>query len=139
MKQVIVYRKDLNTSKGKMAAQVGHAAVCAAKASELKDFRVTEKWFEELMMKIVLEIDGDECMTALERIKQLYNICTNLGLPCFLVVDAGRTEIDPGTVTCLGIGPCDAESIDAVTGHLKLFKDEDYTPSLLQRIKGFFR
>ena len=42
------------------------------------------------------------------------------GIPNFLVVDAGRTQIPTSTVTVLGLGPDEDEIIDKVTGDLKL-------------------
>ena len=43
-------------------------------------------------------------------------------LPCHVVTDAGRTEVDPGTATCLAIGPQRPAAIDEVTGELHLLR-----------------
>lgn len=42
-------------------------------------------------------------------------------IPHFLVKDAGLTQVKPGTVTALGVGPIEENKIDKITGKLKLF------------------
>ena len=42
------------------------------------------------------------------------------GLKTALIQDAGHTVLEPGTVTCLGIGPDEDKKIDRITGSLKI-------------------
>lgn len=109
LKQVIVVRRDLNLSKGKLAAQVAHAAVSAADKSKWK-----REWLGEFQKKSVLR-----CENVGELI-DIFNDAKESGLPTELIRDAGRTHIAPGTVTCVGIGPAPEDEIDRVTGELKL-------------------
>lgn len=110
-KQVILVRKDLKLSKGKLAAQVAHAAVeCVLKTPRSK----LDAWKAEGMKKIVLTIKN------LEELHTFIQKANSAGLITALITDAGMTEIPAGTTTCLGIGPDEDEKIDAVTGKLKL-------------------
>ena len=45
----------------------------------------------------------------------------DVGLTNSLITDAGLTEVPPGTVTCLGIGPATETKINEITGKLSLF------------------
>lgn len=114
MKLVIVTRKDLNLSKGKLAAQVGHASVeCALKAMKYNRSSFDD-WMAHGQKKSVVK-------TASERdFYELKSIAERAGLSTALIKDAGHTEIAPGTVTVLGIGPGDDLTVDKVTGHLSL-------------------
>ena len=113
-KMVIVVRADLKLSKGKTAAQAAHAAVNCAFASKKKDPRTFDKWFAEGQKKVVLKVQD---------LKELYEIkamADASGLVNSLITDAGRTEIEPGTVTCLGIGPSTDSMLDKITGDLSM-------------------
>lgn len=44
----------------------------------------------------------------------------SLGLPTYIVHDAGRTQIPAGSQTVLAIGPAPKSQLDVVTGHLRL-------------------
>ena len=114
MKQAIVVRTDLNMGKGKIAAQAAHASLTAAEATEKRKPRWYQSWKEEGQAKIVLKVDSE---TALG---ELYKRAQSAGLPSALIEDRGLTQLDPGTVTCLGVGPAPDAEIDAVTGKLKL-------------------
>ena len=48
-------------------------------------------------------------------------VAASEGLYISAVHDAGRTEVAPGTNTCLAIG-FNSNVIDTITGHLKLYK-----------------
>ncbi len=110
-KQVILVRKDLKLSKGKMSAQCAHASSEAVLKSHKDDI---SKWRNAGMKKAVLEVKTKE---DLFKYKQQ---AEDTGLVVSLITDAGRTELEPGTVTCLAIGPDTEEKIDKITGELKL-------------------
>lgn len=37
-----------------------------------------------------------------------------------MIRDAGRTQVEPNTITVLAIGPANSRELDLITGHLKL-------------------
>lgn len=113
-KQVIVFRADLKMSKGKIAAQAGHAAVSAAEEARRNHRDWFEAWLEEGQCKVVLKVKNEDELLELEKKAK------ELGLPNALITDRGLTEIPPGTITCLGIGPAPAEKVDKITGKLPL-------------------
>jgi PTH2 family peptidyl-tRNA hydrolase len=114
-KQVVVFRSDLRLSKGKVAAQAGHAAVSAAEEAR-RHYKVWwENWLDEGQCKIAVKVKNEKELLELEKQAK------ELALPCALIVDRGLTEIPPGTVTCLGIGPAPVEKVDKLTGKLPLF------------------
>ncbi len=110
-KQVILVREDLKLPKGKIGSQVAHASVEALLKSHKDDI---EKWKKEGMKKVVLKVkDLDELQKYKKEAE--YN-----GLVTGMITDMGKTVVDPGTTTCLGIGPDTEEKIDKVTGNLKM-------------------
>jgi len=113
-KMVIVFRSDLQLSKGKAAVQAGHAAVSAAEEARKHRREWWDEWFAEGQRKIAVKVKSEKELHELEK------VALELGLPCALIVDRGLTEIPPDTVTCLGIGPAPAEKVDKLTGNLQL-------------------
>ena len=66
-KLVIVVRTDLGISKGKMAAQVAHAAVnCALKAKK-SDSSNFNKWFSEGQKKVVVKCQNESTLRELQQ------------------------------------------------------------------------
>jgi len=113
-KMVIVARRDLDLSKGKLAAQAGHAAVeCTLKALRYAREDL-DAWLEEGQMKAVVKVPSEKEFYALKQAAERAGLCTAL------ITDAGHTEIPAGTVTVLGIGPGPEAAVDKVTGHLSL-------------------
>ena len=55
-----------------------------------------------------------------EEIEELRKQAITHGLPNVIIRDAGMTELPPGTLTVIGIGPAKVEAVDEVTKELKL-------------------
>lgn len=113
-KMVIVKRTDIKLSQGKLAVQVAHAAVNCALSCKKNNTRWFKAWYNEGQKKVVVK-GGN-----LKDIFELKAIAESLGLETSLITDAGKTEIEPGTITCLGIGPAPSPEINKVTGSLPL-------------------
>jgi len=113
-KQILVFRQDLQLSKGKIAAQAGHAAVSAAQDAYNHQKKWWEAWLYEGQRKIAVKVADEKELRKLEKAAE------DVGLPHALIVDAGLTEIPEGTVTCLGIGPAPADRVDRLTIKLRL-------------------
>jgi PTH2 family peptidyl-tRNA hydrolase len=113
-KQVIVVRRDLDMGKGKVAVQVAHAAVSAAEEARRRFTEWWDAWLREGQCKVAVRVDSEEEIFQLERKSK------ELRLPFALVTDRGLTQIEPGTVTCLGIGPAPSSLVDTLTGGLNL-------------------
>ena|SRR3990172_4594027 len=111
MKQAIIVRIDLKMGKGKIASQCSHASI----ASFLKSNDLAKNiWLKEGMKKIILKAKDEKELRA------LYKKAKKESLPCELIEDRGLTQIEPGSTTCLGIGPADEKRIDKITEKLKL-------------------
>ena len=114
IKQVIIVRSDIEMGKGKMAAQVAHAALMSYLEANREHKAIADEWLRNGEKKIVLKIDDPDKM------KRLFDAFKYKGIPCALVSDAGLTQLPPGTKTALGIGPWMSSEIDAFTSALKL-------------------
>jgi PTH2 family peptidyl-tRNA hydrolase len=124
IKQVIVMRKDLNMSKGKMVTQGCHASI-AFLTNKMKDnlsnpealwwvnlSQAEKEWVYGTFFKVCVGVDSE---------KELLDIGYNavmLGLSVKYIEET--TGFDEPTFTCLAIGPDYSSKIDPVTKHLKL-------------------
>ncbi|RME31689.1 peptidyl-tRNA hydrolase [Candidatus Woesearchaeota archaeon] len=116
MKQVIIVRADLRLPKGKAAAQAAHASVEAVLRSlgSAAGRERVKVWRQEGMAKIVLKA-ADE-----KELLRLLQLAKDEGCTTALITDAGRTVVEPGTRTCIAVGPADDDVLDALFGRLKL-------------------
>lgn len=132
VKQVIVVRKDLKMRKGKLAAQVAHAAMKilldGAYTADVNfdggdmealviplENEGLKKWLRGPFTKVVVGCkDEEELLDLAEQSRKL-------GFPTALITDSGATEFHGvPTKTCVAIGPASSVAIDELTGNLKL-------------------
>lgn len=99
--------------RGKLAAQVAHAAVGSFIAASAE---AQQAWLNNGMPKIVLKVDDEADLI------RLYDLALGQNIPAQLIKDAGRTVIPKGTLTCLGLGPASSNELDELTGELKLLR-----------------
>jgi peptidyl-tRNA hydrolase, PTH2 family len=115
LKQVIIVRKDLGMTCGKIAGQVAHAAVMAMEKTSIYNPKWVTDWKDENgQIKVVLKVN------SYNELNEYFIDTINAKLPVVKVHDAGKTQIEPNTVTCIGIGPVPSECIDPIVKGLKL-------------------
>ena len=118
MKMTVCVRKDIRMSPGKIASQVAHACLQLATNLDSSPSRKekVKEWQADSNEKIVvLECNSLDDMTLIQA------KASELGVATASIADAGRTEISPGTVTCIAVGPSNEQIIDKITGQLKLY------------------
>ncbi|KAI8955194.1 PTH2-domain-containing protein [Xylaria longipes] len=121
-KLVLVVRTDLGMTKGKIAAQCSHATLAcyktlsrsAARQPTSAEAKILQRWERLGQAKIAVQVKSqDELLTLMGKAR-------SLGITAEVIQDAGRTQIDPGSLTVLGVGPAPKSLVDQVTGGLKL-------------------
>ena len=114
VKMVFIINSELKMGKGKIAAQVGHAAVSSTLKSGEKNPELLEAWLASGQKKICVKGEDSEHLLKLEK------RCKENGITAVKIHDAGHTQIPAGSLTVLSLGP-DMESIlDYISGDLKL-------------------
>jgi PTH2 family peptidyl-tRNA hydrolase len=119
VKQVIVMRKDLNMSKGKMITQGCHASVAflthlirGYNEESLLLSKAEREWVYGTFFKVCVGVNSE---------KELLDIGYNAvakGISVKYIEETGG--FDKPTLTCLAIGPDYSSVIDPITKHLKL-------------------
>lgn len=111
LKQVILVRQDLKLPKGKLASQAAHASVDAVLKSNKK---LVKEWKSVGMKKVILKVKDLDELLKFEKEAKAHDLVTAI------ITDAGLTTVEPGTTTCMAIGPDAEGKIDQVTGKLKI-------------------
>jgi len=114
LKQIIIMRADLPMGKGKLVAQGSHASLDSYLDALSKTPAVAKKWHEGGMRKVCLKVQSEKELVS------MFQAAKDYELPCALIVDAGHTQLEPGSKTAVGIGPAKSELLDRFTGQLKL-------------------
>ena len=113
-KMAIMVRNDIKMSKGKVLAQVGHAMVEAT----VKAYTGTilfHRWQADGEKIVVLKVPNEKTLDT------IINIANRKDVHNGIVVDAGLTEVSPGTKTVGFVGPDYEDKIDKLVGQLKLY------------------
>ena len=98
---------------GKIATQAAHASLGACNHYAYRSPLLVEDWHKQGSKKICLQANKEEfdlIIAKLEKIKLIH----------YVVVDAGKTQVEPNTKTAIAIGPWESFEIDQVCGKLKL-------------------
>ena len=146
-KQIIIARKDLNMSAGKLAAQVSHASMAFLTNTIRRDWSMNTTYFEgdeyKTYYSVELTFDKDlfeqwiigeftKCVLKAKNKSQLLKAKTlaeEMGMTenedFFCIYDNCHTELTPEdngrTLTCIGFKPMDSEVIDKIGRKYQLY------------------
>jgi len=151
MRQLIIARKDLNMSPGKLAAQVAHASWAFASNEIREPGYIVKDTYENAPTEIRIMVSFPEdvykewfcgiftkTICEAKNLKQLLKaktIAEELGLKegkdFFLIKDSCLTELEPEevdengvgrTLTCIGFRPLDDETAWKISKKFQLYK-----------------
>nr|GEU39176.1 peptidyl-tRNA hydrolase 2, mitochondrial [Tanacetum cinerariifolium] len=114
LKMVLVVRQDLKMGQGKIASQCAHAATGLYSRLMQSHRNLLHRWEHSGQAKIVVTCKNQQEMNKLQEVAE------GIGLPTYVVADAGRTQVSAGSRTVLAIGPGNKSTVDSVTGKQRL-------------------
>ncbi|CAJ2510981.1 Uu.00g066060.m01.CDS01 [Anthostomella pinea] len=109
-KLVLVVRTDLGMTK----ACYKTLSRAATKTPGAPAARILQRWERLGQAKIAVQTQSED------ELLELMGRARSLGVTSEVIQDAGRTQIDPGSLTVLGVGPAPKSLVDQITGGLKL-------------------
>ncbi|KAG7527183.1 hypothetical protein FFLO_07189 [Filobasidium floriforme] len=98
-KLVLVVNQELAMTKGKIAAQCGHATLACYKTLQKTNPKLLQHWERIGQAKIAVKAQSTAELLELQRTARSLGVCAQV------ISDAGRTQIVAGSKTVLGIGP----------------------------------
>jgi len=111
---ILGVRMDLKMDKGKIAAQCGHASLAAYRAAKRSHPQYVRTWQLLGQTKIAVKIPSGADLEQLEARARA------LRVPFRTIQDAGRTQVEPGSRTVIGLGPAPIPTMDELTRQFKL-------------------
>lgn len=142
-KQIIIARKDLNMSAGKLAAQVSHASMAFLTNAIRNDWSkwvnddetsyysveltfdkdLFEQWIDGEFTKCVLKAKNKTQLLKAKTLAEEMGMTENKDFFC--IYDNCHTELTPEdngrTLTCIGFKPMDNEVIDKIGKKFQLY------------------
>ena len=106
---------SLKTTKGIFISSTRKSSLRFSLKSKKSDISNFKGWYNDGQKKVVVKGTNESLL------RELQQHARDIGLTCSLVSDAGLTEVPPGTITCLGIGPASESKVNEITGNLSLF------------------
>ena len=111
---IFCVRQDLKMGAGKMCSQCGHAAIGLYKQAIIKYQKELKEWEKNGCAKIALKVHSENELLRIEKEAR------DIGLNTFIFTDIGRTQVEPNTITVMGIGPASSQELKPIIGYLKL-------------------
>lgn len=144
MRQLIIVRKDLNMSSGKMAAQVAHASLVyftrrmtvtqgdssttEIEVSFTTSFDIWKDWLNGIFTKTICEAKNRNKLLKAKTIAEELGMIEDVDF--FLIKDACLTELEPEevdedgvgrTLTCIGFKPLPDEVAHKISKKYQLY------------------
>ena len=143
-KQIIIVRRDLDLSPGKLSGQVSHASIAfltnmlkehvllVAGEYKVESFTMEkglyENWINDIFTKVVLKAKNKNQL--MKAVKMAESLGMEEGKDFFLIKDCCLTELTPEeidengvgrTLTCIGFRPMEETVIDQIGRKYQLY------------------
>ncbi|EGR29275.1 hypothetical protein IMG5_159690 [Ichthyophthirius multifiliis] len=104
-------------SVGKIAAQTGHAILGNYQLLQKSQYemQLLNQWKQKGSQKAAFKVNSKEQMLSIQQ------KASSQGISTYIVCDAGKTQIEPGSITVCAIGPLKSENVDKIVEGLQHF------------------